>query len=298
MQNLIRAATVQDPPECWEMECPQSEGTSYYRGIYEVFPRTPRREEDVPEAARDSLREACRVTTLRQLFLIPWAVRSTDAKERVVVSPGSVLALGTTAVGLWTEKPEPGVKVVIPLDRLAAIEDVTLLLYGRLSFVSFDTRLTIRYNTLARSGLRPALLEMRERLCGPPWRLPRGEPPSALLPLKWKRLLRSPVVRFREDTPVAFRFAVEPAVPGDDVDRGQLLVMSPHELVYLCDPREAPHNYGEDSLIMPRARITRVRVRERYVEIASNGARVCLEMASELRQAVEQWWTEVPEPAR
>ena len=38
----------------------------------------------------------------------------------------------------------------IPLERLSAIEDVTILLYGRLSFISPSERLTIRYNTLAR----------------------------------------------------------------------------------------------------------------------------------------------------
>jgi hypothetical protein len=283
------APPLRDPAERWELPCTESEGTSYFRGIYEVFPRTPRREEDVPAEARESLAESCRITSIRQLFLIPWAVRSTGLEDQKVASPGAVLALGTRAVGLWTEKPEPGVKVVIPLDRLAAIEDVTVLLYGRLRFVSFDETLTIRYNTLARSGLRPALLELRERLSGSPQQLPRDEPPAPHLPLKWKRLLRGPVARFREDTPVAFRFATETSASGDEVGRGQLLVINPHELVYLCDPREASHNYGEDSFIVPRPRITRVRVRERYLEVASNGARLCLDMAPELRQAAAHW---------
>jgi hypothetical protein len=281
--------SLQDPAERWELPCTESEGISYFRGIYEVFPRTPRREEDVPADARDSLAESCRVTSIRQLFLMPWAVRSTGVEDQKVISPGSVLALGTRAIGLWTEKPEPGVKVLIPLDRLAAIEDVTVLLYGRLSFLSFDETITIRYNTLARSGMRPALRELRERLSGSPRQLPRDEPPPPHLPLKWKRLLRGPVARFREDTPVAFRFAVQPPAPGNDVGRGQLLVINPHELVYLCDPREASHNYGEDSVIVPRPRITRVRVRDRYLEVASNGARLCLDMAAELREAAALW---------
>jgi hypothetical protein len=166
---------------------------------------------------------------------------------------------------------------------------VTILLYGRLSFLSLSERLTIRYNTLARSGLKPALLELRQRLAEAPQPLPHEEAPAGELPLKWRRLLRSPQLRFREGAPLAYRFAVNPRSRGDDIERGQLLVLSPHELLYLCDPPEASHNYGEDSFIVPRPRITRVRVRERYLEVAANGARLCLSMAPELRQAAARW---------
>ena len=64
---------------------------------------------------------------------------------------------------------------------------------------------------------------------------------------------------------------------------------SPHELLFLCDPPEASHNYGEDSFIVPRPRITRVRAREKYLEVASNGARLSLRMAPELRQVAARW---------
>ena len=276
-----------DPAESWELASSDAEAGS--RGIYDIFLHTPRRAEDVPEGALDALRRVCGLEGLRQVFVIPQAVRSTGCADQKVVSPASVLGLGTRAVGLWTEKPERGVKVLIPLDRLSAIEDVTVLLYGRLSFFSFGERLTIRYNTLARSGLRPALLETRERMAGPPRPLPQAEEPPPELPLKWKRLLRSPLLRFREGAPVVFRFAVVPGKSSDDVERGQLLVVNPHELVYLCDPPEASHNYGEDSFVVPRPRITRVRARERYLEVASNGARLSLFMAPELREAAARW---------
>ena len=295
MHHPTRAATLplQDPPEPWELPCPESENRTFQRGVYEIFPRTPRGEDEVPPGARETLGESCRTTGFRQFFLVPGAIRSTGVVGQNVVSPDAVLALGTEAVGLWTEKPAPGVKVLIPLSRLAAIEDVTVLLYSRLSFVSFEEIITVRYNALARPGLRPGLLELRERMSGPPRALPRDEPPAVHLPLKWKRLLRSPVARFRDDTPVTYRFTVEPAAPGEDVRRGQLLVLTPHELVYLCDPREASHNYGEDSFTIPRQRITRVKVRDRYLEVAANGARLRLDMAPELRQAAAEWFPEV-----
>ncbi len=286
-----RAASrrLHDPAESWELEYTENEGNSYYRGIYDVFPRTPRRAEEVPQGALEALSASCSLAGLRQVFLIPMAVRSTGHGEQKVISPASVLGLGRRAVGLWTETPQAGVKVLIPLDRLSAIEDVTILLYGRLSFFSHTERLTIRYNTLARSSLRPVLLELRQHLAGPPLPLPLEEPAAADLPVKWRRLLRSSQLRFREGAPVAYRFAVTPRSSRDDIDRGQLLVVNPHELLYLCDPPEASHNYGEDSFIVPRARITRVRVRERYLEVASNGARLSLTMAPELRQAAARW---------
>jgi hypothetical protein len=282
-------ACARDPRESWELEYTERESDAYYRGIYDVFPRLPRREEEVPPGALEALTASCSLDGLRQLLLLPMAVRATGHGAEKVVSPASVLGLGNRAIGLWTEKPEPGVKVLIPLERLSAIEDVTILLYGRLSFLSFDQRLTIRYNTLARRSLRPLLLELRRKLAGPPLPLPPEEPACGELPLKWRRLLRSPQLRFREGAPLTFRFAVTPKSTRDDIDRGQLLVVSPHELLYLCDPPEASHNYGEDSLIVPRPRISRVRVRERYLEVASNGARLSLSMAPELRQAAARW---------
>jgi hypothetical protein len=137
--------------------------------------------------------------------------------------------------------------------------------------------------------LRPAIQELRERLAGQPLPLPPGEGGTPELPMKWKRFLRGPLFRFREGAPIAYRFAVAPPSRRDDVERGQLLVVNPYELEYFCDPPEASHNYGVDTHIIPRQRITRVRARDRYLEVASNGARLSLSMAPELRAAAAQW---------
>jgi hypothetical protein len=255
-----------------------------------VFPRSPRGAEDIAEGALESLTQICGLEGLHQVFMIPQAARATGYGDQKVISPPTVLGIGTRAVGLWTERPEPGVKIAIPLERLSAIEDVTILLYGRLSFVSLGGRLTIRYNTLARCALEPALLELRRRLAGSPQPLPREDESSPALPIKWESLLRSPLLRFREDAPVAFRVAIAPRKSRQELDRGQLLVVNPHELVYMCDPPEASHNYGEDSFIVPRLRISRLRVREKYLEVASNGARFTLAMAPELREAAARWF--------
>jgi hypothetical protein len=279
-----------DPAEKWELPYTESEGATYFRGPLEVFPHSPRRAEDIPGGAFDSLGEACGLEGLRQVFIVPWAVRSIGWEDRKVISPGSVLAIGTRAVGLWTEKPQPGVKVVILLAKLSAIEDVTILLYGRLAFLSSIDRLTIRYNTLARRALEPVLIELRKRLSGSARPIPRENQRAEDLPVKWKRLLRRDFVRLDERASVAFRFAKAPKSSRDDIERGQLLVLNPHELVYMCDPLESTHHFGEDSFIVPRSRITGIEVRKDGLEAASNGARVLLPMVPELCKAAAGWF--------
>ncbi|MGO9310535.1 MAG: hypothetical protein ACLQDL_16130 [Spirochaetia bacterium] len=291
MQNARTTfRSARDPAESWELPSPEGEGGPYHRGVCDIFPFTPRRTEDVSKGAHESLNEICGIESLRQVFVIPGAVRKTGFGEQKVISPEGVMALGARAVGLWTAKPEPGVKIAIPLERLSAIEEVTILLYGRLSFLSLDGRLTIRYNTLARFALEPALRELRKRLAGAPQPLPCTEECSLKVPIKWETLIRSSRLRFHEGAPVAFLFATAPGCSHGERERGQLLAVNPHELVYMCDPPEALHNYGEDSFIVPRPRITRVRVRESYLEVASNGARFTLTMAPELREAAARWF--------
>ena len=279
-----------DPPERWELVFAEDEDRAWYRGIHDVFPRSPSRAAELPPGAGEELGERCAVEGLRNLFMMPWAVRSTGRGDQKVTTPESVLAVGTRGIGLWTAKPQPGVKAFIPLDRLSAVEDVLVLLYGRLSFVSRTDILTIRYNALGRAGLRRSLLELRERLAGQPLPLPFGGAPGPELPLKWRRLLRDPIIRLRESAPVSYHFAVRPPGSRGDIERGQLLVLNPYELVYMCDPPDASHTYGEDSFVVPRSRITRVRALQRYLEVASSGSRLTLPMEPPLREAAARWF--------
>jgi len=282
------AVRPHDPAEKWEIRFTEAEGGSYFRSERASHPYTPRRLEDVPAGALESLEEECGVRALNQIFVIPLAVRSIRGLGQKVISPNSVLALGNRAVGLWTEKPQAGVKLTIPLERVAAIEDVTILLYGRLSFVPFGDRLTIRYNTVARQEMEPALLALRERLAGSAYPLPPTEHDAAELPFKWHVLLQDPVVRLEENFPVVHSFA---SVRGRsrELDRGQLLVMNPYELVYLCDPTESTERYGVDSFVVPRSKITAAHVQENCLEVTSNGARIEISMAPSLCEAAIRW---------
>src|SRR5512147_2419419 len=97
-----------DPAERWEIDCGEPGASSSPRGIYDIFPRTPRRAEDLPGGALEALNKGCSLEGLDQLFVIPRAVRSTGHGDQRVISPLCVLGIGTRAVGLWTEEPEPG----------------------------------------------------------------------------------------------------------------------------------------------------------------------------------------------
>jgi hypothetical protein len=192
-------------------------------------------------------------------------------------------------VGLWTEKPRPGVKVMIRIEELAAIEDVMILLYGRLSFLPFGDKLRIRYNTVARQRLEPALLELRRRLAGPEQGIPRSSEASTVLPFKWNYLLHSARVGLAEDGAVAFRFARVPRRRRRATPRGQLLVLNPRELVYLCDPPESDEEYGVDSFIVPRSLVAGISTRNGNLEIVAKGARFSLSMSPGLSDAALQW---------
>jgi hypothetical protein len=206
-----------------------------------------------------------------------------------VISPNSVLAIGARAVGLWTEKPQPGIKITIPLEEVAAIEDLTILLYGRLSFVPFGQQLTIRYNTVARNALEPALFELRKRVAGPALEIPEEDHGATVLPFKWHNLLRSAQVRMDGCAPVAFRFHNAAKKSRHGHERGELLVLNPYELLYLCDPLDSIHQYGEDSIIIPRSRMSEVRAGEKGAAVTSNGAHLAISMAPALSQAAAAW---------
>lgn len=281
---------VQDPEEAWEIDFTEAEGGAFFRSRRASHPFTPRTAEEIPAGALESLQEACGALTLSQVFVIPWAVRSTGYLGKKVITPQSVLALGDRAVGLWTEKPLPGVKRAIPLEKVAAIEDVIVLLYGRLSFIAEDGRLTVRYNTVARDEMEPALLEVRRRLAGPAQVVPLAESSAPELPFKWNGWLRRPLARLEETAPAAWSFASVPGRTRREAKQGQLLVLNPFEMVYLCDPTESTERYGVDSHVVPRSRITGVQVQEDNLAVSANGAHMMLPMALPLREAAVQWW--------
>jgi len=282
------ARTYWDPEETWELRFTEAEGRSFFNNERPSHPYVPRHPQDVPGSALHDLTDECGIRSLAQVFIIPFAVRSVGGGRRVI-SPNSVLALGDRAVGLWTEKPAAGVKLLIPLERVAAIEDLTILLYGRLSFVPFGNRLTIRYNTVARAAMRPALLELRRRLAGPARSLPPLPPEPSELPFKWRVLAHDPVVRLEAGLPALVRFAEVPGRSRRERPIGQMIALNAYELVYLSEPLGTADRYGVDCSTVPRSRMTSVSIQDGDLEVISNGASLRFSMAPTLRDAAGVW---------
>ena len=280
---------AEDPAESWESPYTEREGGFYFRGIYAGHPYIPRTQEDLPAGAWETLGDKCGVKTLRQLLVIPPSVRSTGLGSGKVITPLEILALGSRAVGLWTEKPEPGLRVTISLDELAGVEDVQILLYGRLSFLSSARRVTIRYNLVCRRMMEPTLLELRKKVAGPGLKVPCEPPQSIEIPFKWNFLLSIPFSTLDEDAPRVFRFRAEPSRRRGRPGTGHLLILSPYELVLMRDPVKSLHPYGVDCFLIPRARIQGVSVGEAAAQIEANGARFQFAMPPSLLQALRDW---------
>jgi hypothetical protein len=298
ISNLWQA---QDPAEPWEAPYTEREGGFYYRGYYAGHPSVPRKPDDVPAGAFESLRDACSVSEIGQLLVVPSCVRLIGQGSRKVITPQQVLGIGARAVGLWTEKPAPGLKISIPRETLCAIEDVHILLYGKLSFISSAQRMTIRYNTVCRRVLEPLLSSLRKTLAGPGLTLPSracaeaegGVANPAGIPYKWNFLLHSPFSTLDDDAPRVFQFSQELWRRwGKRTLRGHLMIMTPYELVSLQDPPGSFHSYGVDSLFIPRARIQGVTLRAKGAEVSAGGARFSLSLTPRLLSAVSGWFPE------
>lgn len=277
-----------DAAEEWELPYTEREGGHWFLDQRPSHPWCPRAPEELPPGAFRCLEEACGIEGLHQLFVIPFAVRQTGLRRSMVTTPLSVLAVGSRAVGLWTEKPSPGLAAAVRLDELEVIEDVTILLYGRLSFISAGRTLTVRYNTVSRRQLEPALLALRRRVAGPGLPVPT-EQATGSLPFKWNHLLNGSLARLRENAPAAFRFACVPARSRRAAPLGHLLVLNPFELVWMRDPPGDDVRYGVDSFIIPRSRLTALGGAETGRRIDGSRSVFALPMPSPLREAASRW---------
>lgn len=281
---------AQDPAETWEAPYTELGGGFYFRDRYAGHPSVPKKPGDLPAGAFESLQDTCGVKELGHTLIIPSCVRATGRGNRRVITPLQVLAVGDIAIGLWAEKPQPGVKVCIALDKLSAIEDVHILLYGRLSFLSHDQRLTIRYNTICRRVLEPVLAGLRRTLAGPGLEVPCRRARVTTIPFKWNFLLNYPYSTLDESAPRDFRFSVQSYGRHGKIARCHMMIVTPYELISLRDPPQSELSYGVDSLFMARARIQSVARMGNTVEVTANGARFALPTTPALIDAMDSWF--------
>ncbi len=287
---FVARKSVQDPAEAWEEPYTDVVGGFYFRGNYAGHPYVPKKPDELPAEAFELLHDHCGVEELGRTLIIPSSVRAIGQRNRRVITPQEVLAVGERAVSLWAEKPLPGVKISISLDELSAIEDVHILLYGRLSFVSRDQRLTIRYNTVCRRALEPLLARLRKAMAGPALRVPQKCSEGAAIPFKWNYLLNYPFSTLDDKAPRDFRFSREAPRRRAGIARGHMMIMTPYELISLRDPSESDLSYGVDSLFIPRARIQGVALAGNRLEITANGASFTLPLTPALRETVGSWF--------
>lgn len=279
-----------DPPESWETPYTGQDGGEYFRAMRTPHPFVPASRDELPEGALEALSEPCGVDDLGQLFIIPSCVRLTGRRAESVMTPLRVAALGARAVGLWTAEPTPGLRALIGIDTLSYIEDIHILLYGKLSFISREGRINIRYNTVARRVLEPALLALRERLAGASGPMPPSEPAEPL-PFKWQVIARSAFSLLGERVPAIYRFDSETRASGWPRNRrlGHLLMLTPRELLSLCDPLDSIHSYGVDGHYIPRRGIQEALFSDGSLRLRVRGATLELALDERLLEAARLW---------
>jgi hypothetical protein len=166
---------------------------------------------------------------------------------------------------MWVDHPAgAGVRVVVPVHRLAAIVKRNILLYGRVALVGAEVPLVIRYNTVAEPDLRESLLAVRSAMAGSPvptraalhWPGHRtlGLSPGAGLPYKWRFVLGSGEANLVGGEPATV------AVGGVDDARAcrpGVAVLGTRELVIVTDPTEDLRGarWGFDTCTVPRSRL-------------------------------------------
>jgi hypothetical protein len=196
-------------------------------------------------------------------------------RERLYSTPLQVLAFGDRSVGLWQHEAPAGRVTSIEIDRLLAIDDREILLYGHLRFVSAHAQIHVRYDTASREALEGSLCDLRRRMA--PTEIPTeatfvwldasGRPGlEADLPHKWRTILQFPTVRLDPALPSAVAVGDVAAAPPNWVSPAAgrpatgVAVLGPRELVVATEPGEfidGPR-YGVDLVSVPRERLGRL----------------------------------------
>jgi hypothetical protein len=258
--DLVRSA-VSDPAEAWEIPVRRLD-TAWLQGR----PFRPTKPDEVPPAALPSLVTACGPLLLDRLFVVPRTTRLV-APGKCVLTPTSVLGFGERAVALWIDEGPDGRLVAIPIERLRAIEDRRILLYGRLGFIAAETRLVLRYNTAERRALGDNLRDLRHRIAppGPPtadgflWLDHHGQSRArSELPVKWRYVLSSPAVLADPQEPAIVAVGdVAETQRGRSGPASGIAVLASRELVIAVEPigYVEAERYGVDLLAVPRAHL-------------------------------------------
>lgn len=236
-----------------------------------VHPLRPRSWDEVPIAARPALADVSPGLAADRLFVVPPGLMPRRAfwqpRRR---TPAMVLAFAEDAVVLWSEDEGGATLETLPIGDVLAVDDRTVLLYGRLRVIGRRGSIVVQYNAAARDDLRDNVLWLRRRIAGEQmpaadafvWRSSRGASPSPVgLPYKWSYMLaHSPNLRLDPGEPAAVA-AGDVFEIGDVPRRGRtkaapsgLALLGSRELVIAAEPAEHLEidRYGVDLIAVPR----------------------------------------------
>ncbi len=188
--DLLRD-TLSEPAEPWEVPAADEDVQAHSRLGRAGYADIPMdlASPGVPNGAVADLEAVVGRLTPGRLIVVPRTPRSAG-RGGWVVTPASVVGLGADAVALWVDRAGPRVVARIPYAEVAAVSDLTVLLYGRVEIVGPEGSIVLRYNTVGRPSVRAALRAIREAF--PEVAMLRGAPagPDAgTLPYKWARML-------------------------------------------------------------------------------------------------------------
>ena len=233
-------------------------------------PFRPSRPEDVPAGALPGLEAVCGPLALDRLYVLPRTLRLVSPLDSVI-SPTEVLAFGDEAVGLWIDRGDDAPLVIsTPIDRLLAVEDRAILLYGRLRLLGSDFQIVARYSTVTRDELAPNLVALRARMATVPeavvsdfiWLNSRGAAGApADLPYKWRLILESRTTRPNPGESLAIAVGDLREIPKGRLRAASgVAVLSPGELVIATEPIDwlDKVRYGVDVLAVPRHSLDRL----------------------------------------
>ncbi len=216
----------------------------------------PTSDADLPPGVQRTLRFTCGSLPLDRTLTVPPSARPIDRScLRYVASRVQVLGFGERGTGLWVEGRGKDPVAIVHTDRIAVVEDVSVLCYRRLSVRAADARLSVRYVPDAHGSLSGPILWLRHRIRGDvrgdlPWQglRPVG---SARVPDAWHGVADA-VVDEAGKAGAAMLFGLAPAT-ADGFPRGALVALTASELIVLAEPDDPPAGAAwPQLLVMPR----------------------------------------------
>ena len=246
--------SLSEPAETWEPPATKRDldaCSTLGRAAYALIPRSLDAVE-LPDGAVAELAASVGSLQPGRVILLPRTPRATG-KKTWAITPSCVLGIGQDAVALWADRADERIVARIRYDEIAAVADLTVLLFGRLEIVGPETSIVMRYNMVGRPEIRAALRTVRERfspgaaLAGAP-----GGPQPDELPHKWMGLLRSGdlcnVDGAARITAAGLLTSARPAA------RTGVAVASAREVIVATEP-DTPGvgGYGVDLVTMPTA---------------------------------------------